>query len=87
VMLWNGQWIAPGEVGEAAAFDTLRIAIRQIVAAAQPECRDAEIVGPRFMLIPDGEATMVVVFGDASWRWSDLLVDANEPTPLRSGTN
>jgi hypothetical protein len=75
VMLWNGQWIAPGEVGGAAAFDTLRIAIRQIVAAAQPECRDAEIVGPRFMLIPDGGATLVVVFGTASWRWSELLVD------------
>ena len=30
---------------------------------------------------------MVVVFGDASWRWSDLLVDPDQAAPAPSGTN
>ncbi len=80
IVMWNGAWIAPAEVGGAAAFDTLRIAIRKVVAAAQPECRDRNIVGPRFMLIPDGDVTLVMVFGNAAWRWSDLLVDPETPT-------
>ena len=79
VMLWNGQWIEPAEAGGDAAFATLRIAIRQIVATAEPDCRDQPIVGPRFMLIPEARATMVVVVGAAAWRWSDLLVDAGSP--------
>jgi hypothetical protein len=87
VMVWNGQWIDPAEPGAVAALTTLRAAIRQIVAAARPDCREQDIVGPRFMLVPDADSTMVAVFGDASWRWSELLVDANEPAPLRSGTN
>ena len=72
VVMWNGQWIAPLDAGRAAALDTLQTGIRQVIAAAQPDCRDRELTGPRFMLIPAGEATMVLVFGNASWKWSDL---------------
>ena len=76
VMMWNGQWIDPIEVGGVAPFSTIRTSIRQIVATARPDCRDQEIIGPRFMLIPDADGAMVVVvLGTASWRWSDLLVD------------
>ncbi len=76
VMMWNGQWIDPAEVGGAASFSTVRTSIRQIVAAADPGCRDQELVGPRFMLIPDAEGAMIVVaVGNATWRWSDLLID------------
>ena len=75
VLMWNGQWVSPADVGGEATFDTLRVTIRQVVAAAKPECRDLSIVGPVFMLIPDGSTTFVVVFGNASWRWSDLLID------------
>jgi hypothetical protein len=75
VMMWNGEWISPDVIGGPATLDVLRVAIRQIIAAAAPSCRDREIVGPTFMLVPDVDATMVMVFGNASWRWSDLLVD------------
>ena len=81
LMMWNGQWIAPAEVGGVAALDVLRMAVRQVVAAAQPDCRDRAIVGPRFMLIPDGDTTMVMVFGDTAWRWSDVLADSSPVQP------
>ena len=87
LMVWNGQWIDPAEPGAIAALINLRAAIRQIVAAARPDCRDQDIVGPRFMLVPDADSTIVVVFGDASWRWSDLLVDAETPVSVRAITN
>ena len=79
VLIWNGAWIAPAATGDLPAFTTIRRAIRQIVAAAPSECRDQAMVGPRFMLIPEPESTMVVVFGNASWKWSDLLVDPDDP--------
>ena len=85
VMMWNGQWVAPADVGGASAFQTLRTAIRQVVSAAGSDCRDREIVGPRFMLVPDGDATMVAVFGNASWRWSDLLVDPAGTSAVAQG--
>lgn len=79
VMLWNGHWIAPAEAGRAGAYDGLRASIRGIVAGASPECRGRSILGPRFMLIPAFDTTMVVVFGNASWRWADLLGDRAGP--------
>ncbi len=75
VLLWNGRWIDPAEVGGATAFETIRTSIRQVVSTAQADCREREVVGPRFMLIPEGEGMVVAVVGNASWRWSDLLVD------------
>jgi hypothetical protein len=75
VLLWNGQWVAPAGVGGATAFATIKTSIRQIVATASPGCREQEIVGPRFMLIPAGTEMIVAVVGNASWRWSDILVD------------
>jgi hypothetical protein len=79
VLIWNGAWIAPAATGGLPAFTTIRGAIRQIVAAAPSECRDQAMVGPRFMLIPEPESTLVVVFGNASWKWSDLLADPDGP--------
>ena len=75
VVIWNGTWVDPAEVGGAGAFAAIRTGIRQVVAAAQADCREREIVGPRFMIVPEAETTMVIVVGNAAWRWSDLLVD------------
>ena len=79
VVIWNGGWIDPAATGGLPALTTIRAAIRQVVAAAPAECRDQAIMGPRFMLIPEADTTIVVVFGDASWKWSDLLVDSDRP--------
>ncbi len=87
VMMWDRQWVAPVDVGGEASFDVLRAAIRRVVSAAAPECRDREIVGPRFMLIPENEITLVAVFGDASWRWSDLLSDPDNVATVPTTAN
>lgn len=83
VVVWNGQWLGSGGIGPDPAFDSLRGAIRQIVSAAPVECRDRQLVGPQFMLIPNGETTVTLVFGNASWRWSDLSVDATASSSVR----
>ena len=80
VLLWNGAWTNPADIGGAPALTTIRAAIRQIVASAQPECRARDVTGPRFMLVPDSDGMMVIAIGNATWRWSDLLVDQNDPS-------
>ena len=79
MIVWNGQWVSPTDIGEVSPFGILRTVIRQVVVSVSPDCREQVIVGPRFMLIPDLEVTIVVVVGNASWRWSDLLVDRETP--------
>ena len=75
VLLWNGAWTTDADLAGADAFKTIRTAIRQIVASAQPECRAQDVTGPRFILVPDTDGMMVIAVGNAIWRWSDLLVD------------
>lgn len=75
VLLWNGAWTDPADVGGAPTFTVIRSSIRQIVASAQPACRAQDIVGPRFMLVPEPDGMVVIAVGNATWRWSDLLVD------------
>jgi hypothetical protein len=83
VVIWNGEWIAPAATDALPALTTIRASIRKVVAAAPAECRDQAIVGPRFMLIPAGDTTVVAVFGDDDWKWSDLLVDADGAISLQ----
>jgi hypothetical protein len=76
VMVWNGEWrnlAAPQPQAQAQAMSPLRRIIVGVIEASTPECRDAVIVGPLFISIPEADRTTTLVVGSGAWRWSDLL--------------
>lgn len=78
VMLWDGAWpdpqpssVAPSDgIGAPGA---LRGAVVWAISNSPPECRDAIVVGPRFIALPGDLRTTMVVIGSGQWRWADLL--------------
>lgn len=87
VMLWDGRWQVPdgprverrppvastANPAEMATPGALRGVIEQVIRDAQPECRDAPVLGPRFIALPTPSRTTMIVIGSGEWRWADLI--------------
>lgn len=69
VTLWNGAW-AEGDGGPLAP---IRRAILDGVAQAPPDCLEARLNGPVFLLVTGPEARTLLTLGGGAWRWSDVL--------------
>ncbi len=76
INLWNGIWVTPPDLAEAARLATLRPAVRAAIAAAAPECGAVEQIGPRLIAVPGQARPTLLVIGSGRWRWHDLLQDA-----------
>jgi hypothetical protein len=80
ILLWNGRWIDEADVGGAAVLDPIQQAVAQTVSLTPPDCQSELLHGPRFIALGDAHDTMVLAFGSADWRWSDLLATLSPPT-------
>lgn len=80
VMLWDGEWIAPENVGGPAALEALKEAITGAINSASAECRSRTEMGPVFLIVHGAPETIVLALGSGAWRWSDLLPDATLKT-------
>ena len=83
VMLWKRTWVSADAVGGVTAMEPIQSAIVQAVGAAEPNCRDETVLGPRLFIVGDTRGAIVLALGSGQWRWSDLLPQAATPaTPL-----
>ena len=74
LILWNGQWISAGAVGGDAALLPIQRIVRDRISNAPAGCQAATIVGPRLLMVPEGNGMIVLAFGSGVWSWSQLLV-------------
>lgn len=77
VMLWRAGWAAADLLGGAAVLEPIRAAVEGAVRAAPAACRDADVVGPRLVLVQAGGLTLPLVFGSGHWQWSTVLDKTN----------
>lgn len=77
VVLWNAGWPTTASTPDAP-LGAARAAIERVLEEGPPSCLDEQINGPRFVPIPDGERTIMVVLGSGQWTWHDML---SEPFP------
>lgn len=81
VVLWDAAWAPPQNFGGAEALGPIQAAIQQSIAANEPRCRNETVRGPRFFIIADGRAAIILALGSGEWRWADLL-----PVPVAPPT-
>lgn len=72
VVMWNAGWADTADLPNAP-LGPVRAAVEKGLSAIPPTCLDEPIAGPRFVPIPDGERTMLLVFGSGQWTWRQLL--------------
>lgn len=81
IMFWDGKWVEVEGRAPEDAIGLLRRAIVEGVRSAPAECLGQDVEGPRFIPVKEGEGTMILVLGSATWRWEQLLTEeraANE---------
>ena len=91
VMLWNGTWLDTGQASVLSAVPVLsamtgqdpvtalKTVILATLAAAPPECREVESLGPQFIPIAETGRTTMLVIGSGAWRWSSLIEPDADP--------
>ena len=73
LMMWDGSWaVMPADAG-GAGLAQLRTIVERTVRSAPASCQSATVTGPRLIVVPDGNASIVLAFGSGTWAWSDLL--------------
>ena len=73
LMMWDGHWAAlPNDAG-GVGLAQLRKIVEHTVASAAAGCRAAPVTGPRLIVVPEGNASIVLAFGSGTWAWSELL--------------
>lgn len=78
IMFWDAQWVElPGDPPKDAV-EALRRGILEGVRAAPPGCLSQELAGPRFIFVSGAGSTLMLVIGSGTWRWEQLLIDAEE---------
>jgi len=84
VLLWNGAWLETDSLPIPAVAGTMHRLVEQIVMTAPAECRDAPLLGPRFIPVAENGHTTMLVIGSGAWRWSDLIAP---PSTCRAGSD
>jgi hypothetical protein len=81
IMVWKATWLAGDGQLDLEAIRAVREVVTATIAAATPECRLQMQAGPRLLLLPQADDTVVLAVGSGTWRWQDL-VDTAEPPML-----
>ena len=76
IVIWNAGWSGPTATADAP-LEPVREAVVQSLVGLDQKCLDEKVIGPRFVPVPDGERTVLLVFGSGSWNWKELLDDDN----------
>jgi hypothetical protein len=73
IMVWNAQWVTPDPDLAPVAFEAIRDVVAGTVAAASEGCRLQPQGGPRLIMLPGANETIVLALGSGTWRWQDVL--------------
>ena len=90
IMVWNTEWIVLDHRLDFEALDAIRDVVAGTVAAASETCRLQGQNGPRLMIIPIADTSIVLAIGSGQWRWQDVLQTARpdwSDAQLLGGTN
>ena len=71
IMLWDGHWVQ-NQWLMPTVTDPIRRNIAESIKSAPPQCLDAPIQGPLFLVVQDQYGTTLVTIGTGIWRWADL---------------
>lgn len=80
IVVWNWAW-APAAADLQSPLGTVRTNVLATLRSAPADCLSPIVTGPRLIAIPDGERTMILVFGSGDWSWR-ALVEPNPPEQL-----
>ena len=73
IMVWDGKWASESADGYRE-IDRIRRVVLSRIATAPIACRNALIIGPRLIFVPDGSKAAVLAFGSGNWAWSQLTI-------------
>ena len=73
LLLWDGAWAKPASIGGIAALAPIRAAVEAQIRAAPAQCRNEPVIGPRLVVMPDGDRQIVLAFGSGRWTWQKML--------------
>ena len=73
VMLWNGAWTVATNPADARALAGLRPRVAAAIMRARAACRNADVTGPRLIVVPAPDRTTMLAIGSGVWRWEQLL--------------
>ena len=74
LQLWDGDWTSQSTNELSDQLAPVRALVVNIIETAPAACRNAQIIGPRFIIVPvQNGADMVIVIGSGPWRWRDLI--------------
>jgi hypothetical protein len=72
ILLWDGHWIDESDIGGADALRSIEQTVVQTISQTPAMCQGEVLHGPRFIILDEAGGAMVLAFGSADWRWSDL---------------
>lgn len=73
LLLWDGAWAQPASIGGKGVLAPIRAAVEAQVRAAPTQCRNEPVIGPRLVVVPDGDRQIVLAFGSGQWSWQKIL--------------
>lgn len=83
IVVWNAVWAPatePTATDAQAPLGPVRANVLATLQALSDECLSAIVMGPRLIAVPNGERSMILVFGSGEWSWQTLI----DPVPLDS---
>ena len=78
-MLWDGDWVLPPTVTNAASLFHIQQSVVAAVLAAPTACQTEPMAGPQFIMLNGVNAgrTIVLVVGSGAWTWDQILPRAD----------
>ena len=78
-MLWDGDWVQPPTVTNAASLFHIQQSVVAAVLAAPTACQTEPMAGPQFIMLNGVNAgrTIVLVVGSGAWTWDQILPRAD----------
>lgn len=72
IVVWNLAWV-PATTDLQSPLGSVRTNVTATLRSVSEDCLSSVVVGPRLIAIPDGERTMILVFGSSEWSWKALI--------------
>lgn len=74
-MLWDGDWVLPPTMANAASLFHIQQSVVAAVLAAPTACQTEPMAGPQFIMLNGVNAgrTIVLVVGSGAWTWDKIL--------------
>lgn len=83
IVVWNAAWApatTPTIPDAPAPLGPVRTNVQATLQSLPEECLSPVVSGPRLIAVPNGERTLILVFGSGDWSWQTLI----EPAPGQS---